>query len=208
MSFILDALKKSESERLRKGAPGIADVPQAHSRPGSSRWWWIIGALLAVNLTVLIGIMLRPAAEPVVVSATEPLPLPVSKPAETSSASFSEIVADAKRDRPTTIDNPRAAMPQAVTSEPPRSIPVEKRETVVDGPLTFDELRSNGSLQLPDLHLDIHVYSPTPAERFVFINMSRYREKATLEEGPHIREITQDGVILEHNGTRFLLPRE
>ena len=27
MSFILDALKKSEAERLRKGAPGIANIP-------------------------------------------------------------------------------------------------------------------------------------------------------------------------------------
>jgi hypothetical protein len=38
--------------------------------------------------------------------------------------------------------------------------------------------------------------------------MSRYKENATLVEGPEIREITPDGVILEHIGTRFLLPRE
>ena len=69
-------------------------------------------------------------------------------------------------------------------------------------------MRANGLLQLPDLHLDIHVYSATPAERFVFINMSRYRENATLDEGPKVQEITPDGVMLEHQGMRFLLPRE
>lgn len=42
----------------------------------------------------------------------------------------------------------------------------------------------------------------------MFINMSRYGEQATLAEGPKVREITPEGVILEHMGTRFLLPRE
>ncbi len=84
----------------------------------------------------------------------------------------------------------------------------EIKATIVDGLPSFNELRANGTLQLADLHLDIHVYSTTPSERFVFINMSRYEEQATLAEGPDVREITPDGVILEHLGTRFLLPRE
>ena len=65
--------------------------------------------------------------------------------------------------------------------------------------MTIDELRLSGSLQLPELHLDIHVFADDPAERFVFINMSKYREKSRL---------TPDGVVLEHQGRRFLLPRE
>jgi len=64
MSFILDALKKSESERQRKGAPGIADVPESNGRRGGGRWLWIIGALLAVNLAVLVGLLLRPDTGP------------------------------------------------------------------------------------------------------------------------------------------------
>ena len=73
---------------------------------------------------------------------------------------------------------------------------------------TADELRANGTLQMPDLHLDIHVYSIKPAERFVFINMVRHREKSRLAEGPVVQEITPEGVILDYSGTRFLLPRE
>ena len=65
-----------------------------------------------------------------------------------------------------------------------------------------------GLLQLPDLHLDIHVYSNIPEDRFVFVNMSKYKERGTLDEGPVVREITPDGVILEYLGTGFLLPRE
>ena len=31
MSFILDALKKSEAERQRQHAPGIASIPESHT---------------------------------------------------------------------------------------------------------------------------------------------------------------------------------
>jgi hypothetical protein len=58
------------------------------------------------------------------------------------------------------------------------------------------------------MHLDIHVYSSESEDRFVFVNMSKYKERATLDEGPVVREITPDGVILEYLGTKFLLPRE
>lgn len=74
--------------------------------------------------------------------------------------------------------------------------------------LTIDEVRLNGALQLTDLHLDIHVYSDAPDERFVFINMVKHRERSRLEEGPVVIEIRADGVVLEYQGTTFLLPRE
>ena len=73
---------------------------------------------------------------------------------------------------------------------------------------TFTELTLDGSLQLPELHIDIHVYSDNPADRFVFINMNKYREDDQLGEGPVVQEIARDGVVLEHRGRRFMLPRE
>ena len=73
---------------------------------------------------------------------------------------------------------------------------------------TIDELRLDGQLQLPDLHLDIHVYSDAPEERFVFINMVKHRERSRLDEGPVVSEITPEGVILDYQGRTFLLPRE
>ena len=73
---------------------------------------------------------------------------------------------------------------------------------------TFNQVRFDGSVQLPNLHLDIHVYSDNPGDRFVFINMNKYKEHATLTEGPAVAEIVPEGVILEFSGTRFLLPRQ
>jgi len=74
--------------------------------------------------------------------------------------------------------------------------------------MTIDELRLNGTLQLPELHIDIHVYAEDPAERFVFINMKKQRKNSQLDEGPVVAEITTDGVILKYQGSTFLLPRE
>lgn len=93
--------------------------------------------------------------------------------------------------------------PPAVAN-PPQSTGV--RNAAVLPSLT--ELRANGSLTLPDLHVDIHVYSDLPEERFVFINMSRYRERATIAEGPVVDEITRDGVVLTYRGLSFMLARD
>jgi general secretion pathway protein B len=72
---------------------------------------------------------------------------------------------------------------------------------------TFEDLVSSGT-NLPELHLDIHVNSPKPSERFVFVNMRKYLEGEAIKEGPTVERITADGVILNQRGMRFLLPRQ
>jgi general secretion pathway protein B len=53
------------------------------------------------------------------------------------------------------------------------------------------------------LHLDVHVYSEIPQERFVLINMRNYHEGERLQEGPVVDAITPGGVILSFRGQRF-----
>lgn len=60
MSFILDALRKSEHERERKTLPGLVDAPVVRAdRPKVPIAMLAIGALLAVNLLVLLFVLLR-----------------------------------------------------------------------------------------------------------------------------------------------------
>jgi general secretion pathway protein B len=72
---------------------------------------------------------------------------------------------------------------------------------------TLSDLAASGT-NLPEMHLDIHVHSPVPAERFVFVNMRKYVEGQSLAEGPAVERITNEGVVLNHRGMRFLLPRQ
>jgi general secretion pathway protein B len=57
MSFILDALKKSESDRQRQGAPGLFEVKVAPPRSRLLPWAAAVTVLLVVNL-VIVGWML------------------------------------------------------------------------------------------------------------------------------------------------------
>jgi general secretion pathway protein B len=67
-----------------------------------------------------------------------------------------------------------------------------------------DEMLARGT-QLPDLKLDLHVYDPDPAKRFVFLNMRKLREGEQLPDGTRVQEITQRGVRLAYQGTEFTL---
>jgi general secretion pathway protein B len=193
MSFILDALKKSESERLRKRSPDISDVPVAGKRRNTSVWAGLIGALLAVNAIVVTALLLRsqpgmPPSQPAAGQEAEPLarsePLPEQAAVRTDP------------DRRAVAPAPAAAAPQSesIARPEPKSEPSPQPASV--------------TAALADLHIDLHVYSESPADRFVFINMNQYRESGVLTEGPTLREITPEGVVLEYRGTMFLLPRE
>jgi general secretion pathway protein B len=59
MSFILDALKKSESDRQRQNGPALFEVRVAPPRTRLPLWAIAIALLLVVNLGVVIWMLLR-----------------------------------------------------------------------------------------------------------------------------------------------------
>lgn len=244
MSFILDALKKSENERQRQIGPSLADIPVRHAR--SDRPWWAVAvaALLVVNLGVLLVVLMRNRDVPVTAPAppattAQPAPPPrvnstpvaaMSAPPRTNPAVQS--LADAAGAQGEMMlgeasYDPSIASASAVPEGPPVVRPITPPTvTPLPDQTTFaardragsarpdDEmLPTHGSLvaggtNLPDMRLDIHVYSPNPNERFVFVNMRKYVEGQSLAEGPVLERITADGAIMNQNGMRFLLPRQ
>lgn len=223
MSFILDALKKSENDRQDSAPAEFKTVSSGVQAPSAPRWLWVLGGLLLLNTIVLAFLLLKPDSQvPMVQAPAAPAPA-ASAPAnpmapattaanETASADkdFSARVEQARRDRPSpapTDTRPGAAVPEPATmpvaAPPPRA--AERRTLMLP---TLTQLRADGSVSLPEMHLDIHVYSEVPEDRFVFINMNKYRERSDTKEGPRVDEITPEGVILAFQGTTFLLPRE
>ena len=206
MSFILDALKKSETDRQQQGSAEFAGVPTSNRREKPPRWLWILGLLLAVNVVVLLGLLLRPDAQPAVSPAARPAQVIQAAPAE--SGDFASQVAAARQNAPAR-EAPDPTAPEstpAVSQAPAAIVPPE---VVNSNALpTIHELVANGTISLPELHVDIHVYSEVSKDRFVFINMNKHMEGSRLAEGPLVREITRDGVVLDQNGITFLLPRD
>ena len=189
MSLILDALKKSETERQEQGTAEFSAVPASSDNPNPARWLWMLAALLAVNFAVLIFILLRPDSEPAETVAVKE----TAAEGQDAKPGFEQQIAAAIDDRP--------AATVATTIAPPQPARTSALPTI-------DQLRLNGTLQIRELHLDIHVFSDDPADRFVFINMVKHREQSRIAAGPVVKEITPDGVILEYQGRAFLLPRQ
>ena len=88
MSFILDALKKSESDRQRQSGPALFEVRVAPPRTRLPLWAIAIAVLLVVNLGVVMWMLLRhqhagsgTGPQPVTTAATTPpstgIPVPV-----------------------------------------------------------------------------------------------------------------------------------
>jgi general secretion pathway protein B len=240
MSFILDALKKSEIERQRQSVPGLIDVPPAPRRRGIPAWGWVLAGLLGINVAVLLVVLIRrpaapAAAHPRVAAASTPAaaegtdhfsPLdnaPVYAPEipvpgnTESQAAGQEGLASAPRANAPRAIAPRAIAPRAIAPREDlparaaqRADPVLNDEPADDNEMlpSISEINLVGNQSLPEIHLDVHVYATRTADRFVYINMRKYREGAVLQEGPTLERIRRDGVVLNYNGLRFFVPRQ
>ena len=72
MSFILDALKKSETDRQQQTGAEFSSIPSSSGEPNSFKWLWILALLLLVNIIVLVGVLMRPDKAPDVPEFVEP----------------------------------------------------------------------------------------------------------------------------------------
>jgi general secretion pathway protein B len=240
MSFILDALKKSELERQRQAIPGLMDSGALRPRARFSLWAAGLVVLLGINLLVLLIVLTRgagrapptpgssAASAPAIASSTAPAtqappatsPASASAPAPTPATSataehFSpldaapvyapEIPADPSLDHAAPADSGTAVVRATHRRDPVLTDDYKPEEEALP---SISEVNLTGPQALPDLHLDVHVFATNPAERFVYINMRKYHEGATLEEGPVLERIRRDGVVLNYHGLRFLLPRQ
>ncbi len=244
MSFILDALKKSEVERQRQAIPGLMDSRPAPPRARFPLWAAALIALLVVNIAVLAVVLTRGGAQNATTARRMTASPPAAPPASPLSAPAPAAAAAPAPGAPGSASDhfsPMDAAPPVYAPEiPPTedlSPPATTRRAARGGssnggisrhaaqqadPVLTESNDSSDSEVLPSineidlagqpalagLHLDVHVYATKPAERFVYINMRKYREGATLAEGPVLEHIRRDGVVLNYQGLRFVLPRQ
>ena len=220
MSFILDALRKSELERQRQSGPSIAEMPIARDDRRMPWAMLAIGVLLAVNAGVLLYFMLRddkPAIAAVETTAAPAAALPVAT-APAAAAPLPAPAQSAPVAESTLADEGTSIAPEmpAASSPPPAPDPTLLPEPSVTyapappsgNPPSIDDLPAQATAGLPELSVDLHIYTDDPAKRAVFINGRRYQRGGVLAEGPTVEEITRDGVVLSYHGQRFQLPRQ
>ncbi len=205
MSFILDALRKAESERNRNVAPVLMDARIAPPRRGLPGWAIGLGVVLLLNLGLLAWLLGRtqsPAAAPPADAA------PVASiPSEAGTARApAATVALAAPPPATPAPRPAPSRPVEVSTiavaPPPASGPSLAATGDEERLPELRELRSAG-VALPELVLNLHVYTPAPANRSVLLNGQRAREGDYLPNGVKVERITPTAVILEGSGRRF-----
>jgi general secretion pathway protein B len=211
MSFILDALKKAEAERNRRIAPVLMDARVAPPKRGLPAWGWLLGAVLVANLAVLGWLLARGPAVPATASppgeAAGLSAMPVQGPPATGTAAAGTLTS--------------AAAPAAIAAAPSQATPVATPASTTSHPTSpavraradadsdlslpaLHELRTAG-ITLPELVLNLHVYDPAPAYRWVMLNGIRLREGEYTPNGVKVERITPSGVVLEAAGRRFRL---
>jgi general secretion pathway protein B len=108
MSFILDALKKSESDRQRQSGPALFEVKVAPPRTRLPLWAIAIAVLLVVNLGIVMWMLMRHSTR-VAASNAAPGPVPAAQAAAAAAAVSAATPATAPAAAPGAV--PPAAAP-------------------------------------------------------------------------------------------------
>ncbi len=224
MSFILDALRKSEIERQRQSGPSMAEFPVAREDRRLPVALIAIGFLLAINVAVVLFFMLRQSPAPAATasqiaaadkaaSVTSPPPVSAAPPTAITPAPQSELQS-AQNAAGQFAEPPLELYGETATQPPDAPDPTLLPDARVSSPgVTYgdappdDAPTAEAASGLPALTVDLHIYENDPAKRAVFINGRRYTQGAHMAEGPIVEEITPEGAVLSYHGRRFLLPR-
>ncbi len=177
MSYILDALKKSEAEQDPVAAASLAlNRQRADSR---YRMTAILATALLANAAVLLWLF--GPTELAAPSRTTAAPA-VTAPAVTAPAEIESLAAPAATARASTESVVRA------TFEPASPPAAQIRARLADLPTTVRR-------RFPGLVFSTHIYAEDPSFRAVVANGKRLVEGDTIE-GAAVEQITEDGVIL------------
>lgn len=233
MSFILDALRRAETQRGNQPPAIAADgslgniAEKSSSMPAPRRIAVLL--LAAVAIAVLAINFLNPQDTNTPVNAesdyrttpaqTERLSTiapdtPLREVAESGRRVVRPLGAEVREPTPARSNSTVITPGTVSVSQAPLSSSDTPTRTFTNlandrganqTPLpSYTELVLSG-WKMPEFHLDIHVYASAPERRFVFVNNRKYREGEQLDEGGTVERITPVGVVLNHRGRRFEL---
>jgi len=143
VSFILDALRKSEHARQRQTGPGLAEVPVAAPRSKTNVWATAAVALLVVNLLAVGVLLLRraqqqdsTAAAATVATGNSPAAAPAAvSPAAGPGAANPTLVAPppAAAQAPAITQSAQAPSPRPATNDAKSRNPLADEVGTADG---------------------------------------------------------------------------
>jgi general secretion pathway protein B len=211
MSYILDALRKSDQMRRRGAAPTLLlgqAPPAAAKRPALLSYG--LPALVLLAAGIAIG-WLRPwEPEPVVpvpveVEAKPAAPEEIQAPALRAETAPAPKAIAAPPVRAAATAQPQAGVGTKRRSAPPKAVAKQPERTPAPAPMvtTMSELPVAIQQALPAMSITVHAYSDKAADRLVGINDRLLHEGEEVAPGLRLEQITPDGMVLSYKGYRF-----
>jgi general secretion pathway protein B len=231
MSYILDALKKAESERRLGSVPDMHAPPVAIASAAGSPVWgkpFAWSALAAVLLAATVIAWLAPwqtsrrsdsgtpSQQPAPSIAAAPAsrdasstPPPDKLPAEPAKTTQQAVPADPVKPK---------AKPRPVKqkkSEPaPAAAKTAKTENAATAAASIPEARLPGLRQLPEniqrelpaLTVGGYIYSNVPSERSILINNRLLHEGSEIAPGLTLEQMLPKEAVLSYKGYRYRIP--
>lgn len=210
MSYILEALKKSERERRLGRVPDLESLrDEAPVRTAAAARWPLVVAALVLGLNaVVLGYYLWSQREPTPVVAAPPT---VAQPAVPAAAPARPEPVPAAATAPAPAASPAVELPPPpgpmATAPRPLVQPAAAPPAQVTTATPWEEMPLEFRSRVPQPSIDVHVYAQEPARRFILVALQKYRQGDRLPDGVLVQEITEDGVIFVADGQRFLVPR-
>jgi general secretion pathway protein B len=214
MSYILDALRKSDQQRQRGTTPTLPTAPATAAEPKQPAF--LMYGLLAATLLgagMVVG-WLRPwqpeqpalAVQP---SAARPLE---SGPHQTAPAPQPALPIMTRK--PGLVQElPAPATPsKALIASPEKSqtpLPEKPAKTGLNDPAREPRVMAMADLplsiqqEIPNLPISLHAYSVKPKDRLVSIDNRLLREGESPAPGIRLEQITPDGMIFSYKGYLF-----
>lgn len=214
MSYILDALRRADSERERGAVPGIhaqpvpVVSPDDASRRGPRPWVWVV---IGVSLGLLLPLLWllfgndAPALpdEPATATAPPP-PIPASPERDALQPSPPVRTVPPPADLPDHPIERRPTSAEALAAARKAAAPAASAAPAVEERIyARNELPDEIRRQLPTLTIGGSIYSSNPANRFLVINGQVVHEKGELGAGHVLEQIRLKSAVLRFKGYRY-----
>jgi general secretion pathway protein B len=196
MSYILDALKKSDQQRQRGATPTLpsAQATMAAPKQPVSLYYGVLAVIL-LGAGIAIGWLHPWNAEQ---ASTKP---PVARPAI---ADPGQTVQTAPAAQAEMADKSQQAWPAPAPTAAAAPTVLPAGSANAGQVLPMSELPFEIQRELPTMTIQLHSYSSKSAGSLVSINSRMLKEGDSLSPGLKLEQITQDGVIFSYKGYRFL----
>jgi general secretion pathway protein B len=215
MSYILDALRKADSDRERGAVPGIhtqatpgvsGDERRARSN-GPLVWVVLVLSALVVALLawLLFGREPAPEARPPVVATLPPPVTPMPAPVLPAPPTSLPAPATAPVTRPAKAAPPAPRVAEAPTPRTGVALPAAKPASAEPRIYATSELPENIKRELPQVVVGGSIYSDNPANRFLIINGQVFHEGDKLGPELWLDQIKLKAAVLRYKDYRYTI---